>query len=226
MPIRSEPFLNNYIYHVFNRTIDSREIFKSDYYSNQFLQIIRYYRSGKEKMSFSYLSRLSEDERESVLRENGYQKYFRIEILAYCLMPTHFHLLILQKKDRGISTFIADSLNSFTRYYNIRNQRKGPIFLSKFKSSSVSSDALLMHISRYIHLNPYSGGLIKDINKLSDYPWSSFWDYSHGQRKNNFINQNVIMHLINHNKRKYQQFIYDQADYQKNLEMIKHAIKW
>lgn len=226
MPVRFEPFINNSLYHIFTRSIDSKVIFAQELYLKLFLEIMRYYRSSKTKISFSYLPRLKKEELAIVLKEIYYHKYFRVEILAYCLMPTHFHLLVKQKKERGISRFISDVLNSFTRYYNIKNKRKGPLFLPRFKSSSIGSDDILLHVSRYIHLNPYSSGTIKSIGNLIEYPWSSFPTYSRGERVDDLITSQEILSLFDSDKRKYRKFVFDNANYQRTLEAVKYAEKW
>lgn len=228
MSYRLEPFVNNSIYHIFTRSIDSRIIFerKGDFYPSLFLKIIRYYRSSKATISFSYLSRLRKEEFARVLKAVSYHKYFRVEVLAYCLMPTHFHLLLKQKKEKGIPRFISDVLNSFTRYFNLKNKRKGPLFLPKFKSSSINSDELLGHVSRYIHLNPYSSGIITDLGTLEEYPWSSFSAYARKEEKDDFLNNKEVLGLFGFDKGKYRDFVLDNADYQKTLESLKYAEKW
>src|SRR5205823_11981573 len=102
---------------------------------------------------------------------------FRVEILCFCIMPNHWHLLVRQKVDRGISKFLSDAINSLTRYYNILHERSGPFFLPRFKSVAIRSEEQLIHVSRYIHLNPYSSGIINNFEDLINYPWSSFRGY-------------------------------------------------
>ncbi|MBI2641202.1 transposase [Candidatus Roizmanbacteria bacterium] len=155
-----------------------------------------------------------------LLKKIAQIKYFRVEILAYCLMPTHFHFLIKQKKHNGISKFMADIVNSFTRYFNLRNERKGPLFLPRFKSVLVATDNQLMHVSRYIHLNPYSSGLIKNINSLNDYQWSSFGEYLLHEQK--LCNTKLVLSLFRGKENSYKKFIEDNADYQRSLEKLKY----
>ncbi|MBI4004801.1 transposase [Candidatus Roizmanbacteria bacterium] len=183
MPLRPEPFINGGIYHVFNKTIDKRQTFTIDCYSVFFLEILEYYRSIKSVVSHSRLKLLSPEENLKIFREIAYKKYFRIEILAYCLMPNHFHLLIKQFVTDGIPRFVSNVVNSFTRYYNLQHERKGPVFLPNFKSVKIESDEQLMHVSRYIHLNPYSSGLVRDRDKLPNYQWSSFPEYLSQERR-------------------------------------------
>ena len=97
-----------------------------------------------------------------------------VDIGAYCLMPNHFHILLQQLQDNGISTFVRKLLNSYTRYFNTKNERIGPLFQGQFKAVRVESDEQLLHLTRYIHLNPLVGYVVKD---LRNFEWSSYLDY-------------------------------------------------
>lgn len=225
MPPRLEPFINDHIYHVFNKTIDGRRIFESEKYANLFINTCHYYRSSKAEVSFSVLSRLNEVILKSILRNIDMEKYFRIEILAYVIMPTHYHLLIKQKRNEGVPRFMSDIINSLTRYFNVKNSRKGPLFLPKFKSVMIKTDEQLMHVSRYIHLNPYSNDII-EFEKLQEYPWSSYRTYIRDNSDQIISGNNDIFLLFNHDKTRYRKFVESHAEYQRTLELIKHAEKW
>ena len=225
MPVRPEPFIKNSIYHVFNKTIDHRNIFNDKSYSDYFLGGLSYYRSNETQLSFSGLKKLEKNILYSLLKKNHDKKNFRVEVLAYTLMPTHFHLLIKQIKDDGISRYLSDSVNSLTRFFNLKNERKGPIFLPYFKSVRVTTEELLKHISRYIHLNPFSCNLVKNLIELRKYELSSYKSYI-GKIRDPLTNNNDVMSLFNFNKARYKKFVEDQADYQKSLEVIKYAEKW
>ncbi len=225
MPSRLEPFVNNGIFHIFNKTIDNRRVFDNSRFCSQFFGILEYYRSGEIKFSYSKLTLLDLTIAKTYLRKISRKVSFRINILAFCLMPNHFHLLLKQSKDEGISHFMADVINSFTRYSNIKLERKGPLFLPDFKSVKVNNEAQFMHVSRYIHLNPYSSGLIKSYSDLKTYTWSSFKDYIN-ITKNNLVSQREILSLFNGNRKKYERFVISNAEHQRTLELIKYAEKW
>lgn len=122
---------------------------------------------------------------------------------------------------------MADVLNSFTRYFNIKNERKGPLFLPQFKSKVIRSEEQMIHVSRYIHLNPYSNGLITNINQLEKYYFSSFKEYLRDKKRleTNLCNTDLILSIF-HKKERYKQFVLGNAKYQKTLEYIKHVQKW
>lgn len=226
MPSRKDIFINDEIYHIFNKTIDHRNIFSDSKICSLFLNLIKYYRSIKAHLRYSYFRKLSNEFRDQMEREIEFEKYFKIDILCYCLMPNHFHLLLKQKIADGISRFMADILNSQTRFYNIKSDRKGPIFLTQFKSKRIVTREQLIHVSRYIHLNPYSSGLINSLPKLIDYEFSSLKEYINPRNKKNFCETDTILSNFSFRRESYRKFVLNNADYQKGLELTKHAQKW
>jgi putative transposase len=225
MTLRLEPFINDNIYHIFNKTIDYRMVFNNENNCLHLLNTIEYYRSNAVKFSYSQLPRLDPITTESYLKKIYDSNTFRVEILSYCLMPNHFHFLIKQKKDKGISKFMADIINSFTRYFNIKTERKGPIFVSDFKSVGITNEAQFIHVSRYIHLNPYSAGLINNFEELLKYPWSSLKDYT-SIINNSFIETKDLLSLFDFDKERYKKFVLSNTEHQKTLETVKYLSKW
>ncbi len=221
MPKREELLVNNFFYHIYNKTIDGKEIFKDEKYCRLFLQILKYYRSSKSKISFSEFNALDEVKKEQILKKINIKKYYQIEIISYCLMPTHFHLLIKQRLDNGIVKCIANTINSFTRIFNLKEERKGPLFIPRFKAVLIRTEEQLKHLSRYIHLNPYSNGFVKNINELINFKWSSLKNYIYNF-KDDLCNNKEILILFDNDKLRYKKFIQDNADYQKFLEKIKY----
>lgn len=225
MPLRPEPFMNNCIYHVFNKTIDKRRIFKDDENCLHFYERLAYYRSNKATISFSRLSRFEERELEGFLKRVSMLKYLKVKILAYCFIRTHFHFLLKQLTERGVPIFLSDLLNSFTRNFNIRSERNGPIFLPKFKSVRVKTDEQLMHVSRYIHLHPYSNSLISELDDLENYRWSSYRTYL-GKSQDPAVETRTLLSLFRFKKNNYRNFVESNANHQKTLENVKHLKKW
>ncbi len=117
---------------------------------------------------------------------------------------------------------MSDFQNSFVRYYNTKNEKKGPLFESQFKAVRILSEGQLLHVSRYIHLNPYSGYLVKNINDLESYQWSSFREYL-GLASKNICYKDLILSAFSCPD-DYKKFVFDRADYQRELEQIKHLI--
>ena len=108
--------------------------------------------------------------------------------------------------------------NSYTKYFNIRYKRVGPLLQGAFKAVRIESQEQLIHVSRYIHLNPVVSGLTK---KPEDYLWSSYLEYT--QTNNLFCIPFEILNLFS-SREKYTQFVEDQIDYGTTLEFIKHHL--
>ncbi|MDP3982623.1 MAG: transposase [bacterium] len=225
MPTRTTPLVTGKTYHVFNRTIDSKKVFADQSVCSLMLELLLYYRAIKTTISHSAYVKLKDQHRkDEIMEQILLKKNFRVEVLAYCLMPNHFHLLLKQKKDGGISKYISDVLNSLTRHLNIKSERKGPIFLPRFQSIHIVSTNQLNHTSRYIHLNPYSAGIVKTLSELVQYKYSSFPAYS--SNINDLVcNTKFILSIFNDNKDSYKKFVLDNAEYQIEIEVIKAAIK-
>jgi len=219
MPGRQTPLITEEIYHVFNKGIASQPIFlnKSDYHRGE--DSLFYYKHAAPPIKFSRLSSLSISDRNDLLKQLKKEKKNLVNLISYCLMPNHFHLLIKQKIDNGISKYLSDFSNSYTRYFNTKYERLGPIFQGKFKAVHIKNNEQLLHVSRYIHLNPYSASIIKSIGQLNNYQFSSFPKLSTLEVENE-IESNLITGQFKTIK-KYKEFVSDHADYQKNLHFIK-----
>lgn len=221
MPARFIPFVKDYFYHVFNRGVNKQPIFYGIRDYKRALQILEFY-SYSPKLRFSKFMLLSQEKR-SIFLGNLHKEGDRlVEIICFCLMPNHFHLLLNQKKDNGISRFMANLQNSYTRYFNTRHIRIGPLLQGQFKAVLIEDDNQLLHLSRYIHLNPYSSSIVKDWKSLENYQWSSLSEYL-GFTDTTICNKEVIMSYYK-NVDMYKQFVLNQADYQRELEIIKHLV--
>ena len=146
MSERKQELVVNEIYHVFNRGTDKRTIFldAQDFlYFLDSLQILNldYVEEGKRTMQ--YKKNRGELEKARVL----------VEIIAYCLNPNHFHLMLRQIADNGISRFMQRVGTSYAMYFNQKYNRSGSLFQGKFKSVHVATDGQLNHLSVYINLN-------------------------------------------------------------------------
>lgn len=210
MPGRKTVFANDHFYHVFNRGVEKRNIFVNTRDFKRFLQTVYYYQFEGPKPKFS---RLNEAGFES-FKPDPKQKL--VEIICYCLMPNHFHFLLKQMKDDGISKFISQLSNSYTKYFNTKNNRIGALLQGVFQAVLIETDEQLVHVSRYIHLNPVVSLLVKDP---SEYPWSSYKEYS--TEAKGICDTTPILNLFP-SKEDYAKFVLDQADYGTTLEILKH----
>lgn len=210
MSYRQAIFANNHFYHVFNRGVEKRMTFmdKRDY--GRFTESLNYYRVKDQNVRFSFRGRtLDHKSNESALS-------LLAEIVCYCLMPNHFHLLLRQVTDNGITKFISKLSNSYTKYFNTKHRRVGPLFQGSFKAVRIESDEQLVHVSRYIHLNPLIDFITKDLKK---YPYSSYLEYL--GLKSGFCHKKYTMN--NFTPESYEKFVLDQEDYGRSIKLLERA---
>jgi putative transposase len=209
MPYRTVLFENDSFYHIFNRGVEKRKIFLEEKDYDRFLQILYYYQFSGPKPKFSNRKRF---------KSKDYSSNPKIvEIVCYCLMPNHFHLLLKQLKDNGIQEFLAKISNSYTKYFNTKNDRVGPLFQGSFKAVEIESDVQLLHVSRYIHLNPYVADLVKDLNVYLYSSYPDFIDLAKGQ----ICNKDLILNYFKI-PNEYKEFVVDHQEYAHELEKFKH----
>jgi len=222
MPTRIIPLVNGEIYHIYNHSISFTPIatFKRDW--KRAIEILNYYQFSSTPISFSKLKTISLQTQETLLRKLKEGGDYLVRILCFCLMPNHFHLLLKQTKEKGISRFVANFQNSYTRYFNLKNKRLGPLFRGTFKAVRIENDSQLLHVSRYIHLNPYSSLVVKTLDQLENYPASSLVQYLHPEKGGFCLIKEILEFFSSPNQ--YKKFVFDQADYQKELDKIKHLI--
>lgn len=102
-----------------------------------------------------------------------YQEELGYKLYAYCLLPNHFHLLLVPQK-KSLSAIMQILITAYTMYVHKKHNRVGHIFQGRFKSIVVEKEAYLLEVSRYIHLNPVRAGL---VDAVEEYPWSSYQKY-------------------------------------------------
>ncbi len=143
-------------YHVYNRGSAGRTIFHDTEDHQKFLSLVARYLGYGERS----------DNRGYIYPE------FAVEIIAYCLMTNHYHFLMYQERDiDAISKLMHAVSTAYTMYFNKKYKQQGHLFQSTFKASRIANEAYLMHITRYIHMNP---------NDYDAYHWSSLGTYLGG----------------------------------------------
>lgn len=166
-------------YHCFNRGVDKRKIFTNEHDANRFLMLLYLANSeGSVNLFNAYkpsLSKAYETDRRNQL----------VAIGAFCLMPNHYHLLIKEIKEGGITSFMRKLGTAYTMYFNAKNARVGHLFSGPFKSLHVTDDRYFQRVLQYIHCNPaelyepgWRSGKVSNMKKLErnllEYRYSSF----------------------------------------------------
>jgi len=156
----------------------------------------------EQRLSDAYLA----DHPEEQLR------HFDVEVVAYCLMGNHFHLLLYQDADPlEISRLMQSVSTSYAMYFNKRHKRQGHLFQSIFRASWISSDSYLLHISRYIHLNPQT---------WRTFYWSSLGHFL-GTTQSDWVHPERVLTMTTD---QYRQFMEDYEDRATVLKAIKDEL--
>ena len=222
MPPRKTLLVTDEFYHIFNRGVASQPTFLSKRDYQRMMEIIPFYRNDSLPFKYSKFLSLPIRERAIVWEKIVKRRDSLVEIIAYCLMPNHFHFLLKQTKENGIRRFIGNVVNSYTKYFNTKRGRTGPLFQGRFKAVRIETDNQLLHLSRYIHLQPFTSYLVKSLEELIEYPYSSFPEYLGKVKEGVCVKEEILAHFKS--KKGYKQFVFDNADYQRKLERIKHLL--
>jgi putative transposase len=163
-PHTIKTFTEDAYYHVYNRGVEKRRIFEDAQDYQKFLHYLSVYLTEPDILHKNYpLMRLH-------LINNNLSK--EVGLLSFCLMPNHFHLLLHQKTKDGITKLMKQVSTAYSMYFNKRYERVGTLFQGVYKAVMVTTDEQLLHLSRYIHLNPIDRGV-----SLHDFQWSSYKNY-------------------------------------------------
>jgi putative transposase len=163
-------------YHIYNRGVEKRIIFQDNEDYKTFLSYLKFYLSPPEIETEvtsdlrGLSSQVIKTSPSKVLK--NYQE--EIELLAYCLMPNHFHLLVKQNSDYSIGSFMSSLSTKYVRYFNTRHKRVGHLFQDRYKAVKIDSEEQWIYLSKYIHRNPCEDS---PRRSLSDYPYSSYANY-------------------------------------------------
>lgn len=185
-------FSKGEIYHIYNRGVGKMDIFQDD-----------------EDLTF-FLYRLKENLfPESVKKRSRSATYRRkplpsnsFDLVSYCLMPNHFHLLIQQKTDLPITQLLLKICTGYSKYFNKKYDRVGAVFQDRSKAVRIEKNEQLLWTSFYIHNNPKKAGLVTD---LSDYKWGSYLDYV-GLREGTLCKKDIIFGQFNFSKSYFKYF--------------------
>lgn len=199
--LRKDNFVPGEYYHLYNRGIDKRVIFKSVHDYQRFMMLF-YIANSEEPIRLDNLVNILHKSYKDIFSHNRGKQL--VSIGAWVLMPNHFHILVKEEVEGGISKFMKKLGTAYSMYFNIKYQRKGGLFGGPFKSKNISVDLYLRHLFGYLALNPLElrfpewDKIIKNKNNelkgfLEKYQYSSFLDYSGiGRCESNILNRGVF----------------------------------
>lgn len=185
-------------YHVYSRGANKQPIFRDDADYRFFMSLFS--RSLSIEPQASRLTRYPH------LRGE-------LELIAFCLMPNHVHLLIYQRQAGSMQQLMRSMMTSYSMYFNRKYARTGPLFESRYKASRIDHEAYLLHISRYIHLNPRS---------YKRYPYSSFRTYIGGSMPE-WLEPQRALELFG-TPQAYENFVADYEDVKRTKDLVKKEL--
>ncbi len=185
--MRKLKFVENEIYHVYNRGVEKRTIFRDEHDCMRFIHDLFEFNDEKPALNLSYRfcrkpNRVTETDPPCLKARMDMEREPRkllVEILMFALMPNHFHLLLREKKKGGIRKFMHKLGTGYALHFNQRHERSGILFQGRFKAVHVNKDKHLLHLPYYIHANPLdlNEAHPPSIDFLDSYRWSSHLDY-------------------------------------------------
>lgn len=178
--MRKQPLVTDGYYHIFNRGVDKRNVFSRGADYGRFLRSMKEFNQESPVLSIYRL--------DQIVGTGSLRKEKKlVDIVAYCLNPNHFHLILKQLADGGISEFMKRVGTGYTSYFNHRYERSGVLFQGKFKSAHIDRTSYLLYLSAYVNRNHFIHGYGDD----TDWPYSSLRDYT--GRSDGFCNTKIIL---------------------------------
>ena len=180
-------------YHIFNRGIGKNNIFRDDTDRKRFLFSLLYYQSPTKIENVSryvkkYMPETGFSVKERILEEVLENRM--VDLTCFCLMPNHFHLLVHEKIEGGISAYMQRVQLAHTNYLNTKYQLSGHVFQDRYKAVHVETNHQLLYLSAYIHRNPRELKAWK--GKEFEYPWSSLQDLTEANRWGGLLEADII----------------------------------
>jgi len=223
---RKISFSEGEYYHIYNRGVNKNDIFGDIHDREHFVRLL-FVSNSNRAVRFSEIKSLPFS---SINRNEPL-----VSIGAYCLMPNHFHVLIKEINEGGISRFMAKLTTGYSMYFNKLHGRVGPLFQSRFKASHVNNDNYLKYLFAYIHLNPVKliepewkekGIIDKNFaeNYLKKYRYSSYEDYTGIEREENMILTKEVFPDYFDSTHDFKDFITDWLTY-KNEEEVEGVLQ-
>ena len=179
--MRKTPFVKKEFYHIFNRGVDKRKIFLSQDDLHRFLESMEEFNCTEPSGS------ILEQRVSRKLGRRTPKKNKLVNIICYCLNPNHFHLILEQCADNGISEFMKRLCGGYAKYFNEKNKRNGALFQGKFKSVHIKSNEHLLYVSCYVNLNYIVHGI-----KERELVYSSWAEYT-GRAKKKICTSDIIL---------------------------------
>ena len=222
------PFVEDEIYHIYNRGVEKRNIFLDDEDYLRFIHDLFEFNDGNAVLSSNVRFSLRRPSQVKTIHLNKClevgppnikKRKLLVEILVFTLMPNHFHLILKQKAENGIVKFMQKLGTGYSMYFNKKYKRVGGLCQGKFKAVVIEKESHFEHISFYIHANPLFGG--PTSKHLENYRWSSYLDYIGKKNFPSITSRDFILDFFEGEKKYLEQTKQWIKERKKNFEKIK-----
>ena len=201
--MRKVKFQNENYYHIYNRGVDKRDIFLNNKDYVRFLTSMREFNNVDPVGSLYRLNQIKKAPKPlRFSKENRRGLGASVEVICYCLNPNHYHFLLKQLVDGGISKFMLKLGSGYTTYFNKKYNRSGSLFEGTFKAVLVKKYGYILWLSAYINGNPE----IHKISKTENWIYSSCKDYL-GLRSGKMCDKKVVLDEFKNNFQEYKKFL-------------------
>lgn len=215
-------FVTGEIYHIYNRGVEKRLIVQNDKDRFRFIHDMFEFNDEAPTLNVGYRHKTKTTPRRI--------RKLLVEILCFCIMPNHYHFLVRQKMDNGITLFMRKFGTGYTNYFNKKYQRVGPLFQGKFKAVLVKQEPHLLYLPHYIHLNPldlimpkWKTQLMPNTRKalafLESYRWSSYLDYMNIHNFPSLTNRDSMLKYYNFNGQPTTSYQNELKEWLQNIEL-------
>jgi putative transposase len=219
---RNKIFVDHTYYHVYNRGVNKQSIFENrdDYLT--FLGCLKLYLTPPEVVDRRFAVTLQGSSLSDTTKTlyapsrapNNHEK--TIELIAYCLMPNHFHLMLRSIERDSMSRFMKSLSTRYSMYFNKKYARVGPLFQGVYKAVMIEHEAQFLWLTKYIHQNPHN-----IVKNLADYPYSSYANYLGTIHQSWIHPENILAYFSKTNRRNtYQNFVEEPLDHQQENKYL------
>ena len=220
------------IYHIYNRGVEKRDVFCEQLDYIRFIHDLFEFNDTRPAPQFD--RRYQPGDNVGRLPSNIRSGERLVEILAFCLMSNHYHILIRSIVGGGLPNFMLKLGTGYTNAFNGKNERVGSLFQGPYKAKHVDNEEYLRHLVAYIHLNPLKFCRVLDKNKkldfdktwnkLNKYRWSSHLDYLGEDNFGSVIEKKFILDLFG-SVMGYKEFVHDWIKYEsEKLDFISSVV--
>jgi REP element-mobilizing transposase RayT len=187
--MRKVPFIIGQYYHIYNRGVDKRVVFKD------ILDLSRFFQSMEEFNTLEPIGSIFENRFKKVKDNSADVSEGKlVDFVVYCLNPNHYHFILTPLVENGIEKFMQRLGTGYTMFFNERYNRTGSLFQGKFKAVHIDSDEYLMYLNVYVNLNDKAHSLGGSTSK---WVTKSSWDEYIGENKENFCNKEIVLDRFN-----------------------------